>query len=112
MASGSEVSLIVSAAQVLSEEGLSVRLVSFPSWELFGQQEVSYRDSVLLPNVKARLVVEAGVSMGWSRWVGDHGLILSVNQFGASAPFQKIYQEYGLTIDNIVSSAKALLATR
>jgi transketolase len=112
MASGSEVHLIVSAAQELSEEGFSVRVVSFPSWELFGQQEKSYRESVLPPNVKARLVVEAGVSMGWSRWFGDHGSILSVDQFGSSAPYKKIYQEYGLTTENIVSSAKALLATR
>ncbi len=109
MASGSEVYLIVDAGLRLASEGVNVRLVSFPSWELFEAQDEDYRNSVLLPGVKARLSVEAGVSQGWARWLGDAGVAISVDRFGASAPYKIIFENYGLTADNIITRASDLL---
>ena len=110
MASGSEVSLIVQAGSILAAEGLNVRLVSFPSWELFNMQSKEYRDSVFPANIQARIAVEAGVSQGWERWVGDKGLLLSIDKFGASAPYQVIFEQYGLTVENIVAHARTLIS--
>ncbi len=110
IASGSEVSLIVSAAEKLSADGVAVRCVSMPSWELFEQQSDSYRDEVLPSNVPARLAVELGVSQGWDRYIGAHGDMLGVNRFGASAPADKLLSEYGFTVDNVVQRAKAVLS--
>ena len=109
MASGSEVSLIVEAGLRLAAEAVSVRLVSFPSWEIFIAQDPAYRESVLPTMVKSRLAVEAGVSMGWERWVGDGGIILGVDRFGASAPYEIVYREFGLSIGNIVKQALQLV---
>ncbi len=109
MASGSEVSLIVEAGKCLAEQSVNVRLISFPSWELFAAQSREYRQSVLPEAVKARLAVEAGVSMGWERWTGDQGAIVAVNRYGASAPVERVYREFGLTADNIVQRALNLL---
>jgi transketolase len=109
MSSGTEVSLIVAAGETLAEEGVNVRLVSFPSWGLFKAQPQAYKDEVLLPGVKARLAVEAGVAQGWCRWVGDAGDVLSVERFGASAPQKVVYREYGLTVENVLARARALL---
>jgi transketolase len=109
MASGSEVHLIVEAGLRLVSEDINVRLVSFPSWELFSSQDRAYQEAVLLPGVRARLAVEAGVSQGWHRWVGPGGMVLGVDRFGASAPYKRIFQEYGLTVDNIVDHAIRLL---
>lgn len=106
MASGSEVELIVKAAGMLAEEGIAARVVSFPSWELFEEQPAAYRDDVLLPDVKARVAVEAGVSQGWHRWVGDAGEVLSIDRFGASAPYKQIYENLGLTAAKVVEAAK------
>ena len=86
MASGSEVGLIVSAAERLQAQGVAVRCVSMPSWELFDARPQADRDAVLPPSVSARLAVEAGVAQGWHRYVGDAGDVLSVDRFGASAP--------------------------
>jgi transketolase len=110
MASGSEVSLVQEAGVRLSAEGLKVRLVSFPSWELFAEQDAAYREEVLPAKIPARLAVEAGVSQGWERWTGSQGAILSVERFGASAPYQTIYEQYGLTVCNVVEMAHTLLA--
>ncbi len=109
MGTGSEVPLIVKAGQELAAQGVSVRLVSFPSWELFAMQDQAYRDSVLLPEVKARVAIEAGVTLGWERWVGDQGQILGIDRYGASAPEKAIYTNYGLTSDHLVEIAKGLL---
>jgi transketolase len=109
MASGTEVSLAVEAAVRLAVEGVDVRLVSFPSWELFAAQPQDYRQAVLPPAVKARLAVEAGVSLGWERWVGDHGGVIGVDRFGASAPYAQIYANYGLTVERIIEQARRLL---
>ena len=112
MASGSEVSLIVGAGARLAAEGVNVRLVSFPSWELFEAQPQSYRDHILPPGIKARLAVEAGVAQGWERWVGDEGKVLSIERFGASAPYQTLYAQFGLTVENVMVQANALIKPR
>ena len=109
MASGSEVSLIVQAGQQLAAEGLAVRLVSFPSWELFAEQSEEYRNTVLPPGIP-RLAVEAGVSLGWQRWTGCEGAIIALDHFGASAPYQTLYEQFGLSVPAIVARAQQLLA--
>lgn len=108
MASGSEVSLIIEAGKRLAAEGVNVRLISFPSWELFASQDQEYKDSVLLPNVQARLSIEAGISQGWDRWVGDRGTIISIERYGASAPYETIYEKFGLTVENVIDKAKGI----
>jgi transketolase len=109
IATGSEVGLIVEAAEKLQADGVAVRCVSMPSWDLFEAQPQSYRDEVLPPDVAAKLAVEMGVSMGWDRYVGPHGAVLAVDRYGASAPAKVLLPEYGFTVDNVVSHAKALL---
>ncbi len=109
MASGSEVSLIVEAGRMLAAEGRRVRLVSFPSWELFAAQPEAYRQSVLPKTVRARIAVEAGISLGWQRWTGDAGSVLGVDHYGASAPYQVLFQKFGLTPQALVDKARALL---
>jgi len=109
MASGSEVELIVEAGEKLSAEGINVRLVSFPSWELFENQSQEYRDSVLPPEIKKRLAVEAGVSQGWDKWIGDMGEMHSVEKFGSSAPSKVVFEKYGFTVDNILEKARKLV---
>ncbi len=109
MASGSEVGLIVAAGQQLAAQSLKVRLVSFPSWELFTAQNLAYRDSVLPGTIRARLAVEAGVPMGWERWVGEKGAVLGLSRYGASAPAETVYRELGLTVANVVTQAISLV---
>jgi transketolase len=109
MATGSEVSLIVEAGEKLFADGVSVRLVSFPSWELFESQSQEYRDSVLPPDVRIRLAVEAGVSQGWKKWTGDAGGIIAVDKFGKSAPSNVVFEAYGFTVENVLEKARQLL---
>jgi transketolase len=109
MASGSEVSLIVEAGARLAAEGINVRLVSFPSWELFEAQDEAYRNQVLPPEIETRLSVEAGVSQGWEKWVGDRGGCISVERFGASAPYKIVFEHYGFTVDNVMQHAQELI---
>jgi transketolase len=106
---GSEVSLAYEAWQKLTNEGIRARLVSMPSWELFEQQSQAYRDEVLPPRIRARLAVEAGVPQGWARWVGDGGDTVTLDRFGASAPYKVVFEHLGFTVDNVVGKAKALL---
>jgi transketolase len=108
IASGSEVGLIVAAAERLSAEGLRVRCVSMPSWELFEALTQADRDAVLPPAVRARLAVEAGAAQGWRRYVGDAGDVLSVERFGASAPGPVVMREYGFTVEEVCKRARAL----
>ncbi len=105
MATGSEVSLAMEAFQRLAEKGISARVVSMPSWELFEQQPAEYRDRVLPPSVPYRLSIEAGVTLGWQKYVGAQGRALGLDRFGASAPYEKIYEALGLTVANIVETA-------
>ena len=109
MASGSEVDLILSAASNLAAEGVNVRVVSFPSWEIFAKQDQSYKEAVLPPNIKARISVEAGSTMGWDRWVGDKGRMIGIDKFGASAPGDQVMHEYGFTVANVIDQALDLL---
>ncbi|HEY2623398.1 MAG TPA: transketolase [Dyella sp.] len=109
IATGSEVSLIVQAAERLEAEGVAVRCVSMPSWELFEALPQAKRDAVLLPSVKARLAVELGVSQGWERYIGAYGDMLGVERFGASAPIEVLLPKYGFTVDNVYARAKAVL---
>ena len=110
IASGSEVGLILAAADALGKEDVAVRCVSMPSWDLFEAQPQSYRDQVLPPAVRARLAVELGVGQGWSRYVGDRGHTLAVDRFGASAPADVLLAQYGFTVANVISEARQLLA--
>ncbi|RME64736.1 MAG: transketolase, partial [Caldilineae bacterium] len=108
MASGSEVSLVVEAARQLAAEGVPVRVVSFPSWELFAEQPEAYRQSVLPDDIPLRVAVEAGSTLGWDRWVGCRGAILGLDRFGASAPGPTLYQAFGFTAERIVQIVKNL----
>ncbi|MGE8099388.1 transketolase [Pseudomonas fluorescens] len=110
LASGSEVALILAAGERLEREGIAVRCVSMPSWELFEALPQTERDAVLPPSVGARLAVELGVRQGWERYVGAQGDMLGVERFGASAPADILLREYGFSIDNVCVRAKALLA--
>ncbi len=106
---GSEVQLIVGAQDKLAAQGIQARLVSMPSWELFDAQPKEYRDSVLLPNVTARVAVEAAVPLGWHKYVGAEGAVIGLERYGASAPYKVVFQELGFTVDNVVEQAKAVL---
>ncbi len=108
IATGSEVGLILAAAELLQSEGTAVRCVSMPSWELFEAQPKTYRDAVLPPDISARLAVELGVTQGWERYTGEHGDMLGINHFGASAPAAILLREYGFTVDNVVARARKL----
>jgi transketolase len=109
IASGSEVGLICAAAERLTSEGIAVRCVSMPSWDLFEALPKGERDAVLPPDVHARLGVEAGISQGWDRYVGAKGAFLGVDRFGASAPSDVLLREYGFTVDNVCTRARALI---
>jgi transketolase len=109
MASGSEVALIAQAGQRLAEQGVAVRLVSFPSWELFVEQDAAYQDAVLPPDVLARVAVEAGIPQGWHRWVGTRGRVLGLDRYGASAPANTVFEKLGYTVENVVTTTLALL---
>ncbi|HNC07279.1 MAG TPA: transketolase [Anaerolineales bacterium] len=105
MASGSEVSLVLEAAQKLADEGKGVRVVSFPSWELFEKQDEAYRESVLPKSIQKRLAVEAGSSLGWERYASS---VIGIDRYGASAPAKVIFEKLGFTVENVVSKAKEL----
>src|SRR2546425_289433 len=110
MATGSEVELILAAYEQLKANGQKPRAVSMPCLEYFAAQPQEYRDAVLPPSVPLRIAVEAAAPQSWYRWVGDKGVVLGIERFGASAPYQRIYQELGLTAENVVRRAKQLLA--
>lgn len=107
IATGSEVSLAVAAYEQLETEGIAAQVVSMPSWELFEEQDQAYRDSVLPPTVKARVVVEQAGPLGWDRYVGQTGAKVVMNSFGASAPLAKLQEKFGFTVANLVKQAKA-----
>ena len=109
IATGSEVHLGVEAQKVLKEEGINVRVVSMPSWDLFEEQSVEYKQSVLPSEVKNRLALEAGSPLGWDRYVGDNGRTITIDRFGASANGKKVLEEYGFTVDNVVKEMKIAL---
>jgi transketolase len=106
---GSEVSLVMDAHKELAALGIRARVVSMPSWELFERQEAGYRSHVLPPDIKARVAIEAAVPFGWHQWVGDTGIIIGLNRFGASAPYATIYKELGITTEAVVKAARRLV---
>jgi transketolase len=108
MASGTEIGATTEAYRALASEGISARLVSVPSWEIFEEQSREYRDSVLPPRVRARVAVEAASTFGWERYVGLEGEIVGMKTFGASAPLKELTKKYGLTVEDIVATAKRL----
>jgi transketolase len=109
IASGSEVGLSLKAAEKLESEGVKVRVVSFPCWELFELQSKEYKDSVIPASVKARVSVELGVKQGWEKYIGDSGESISIETFGASAPIEILMEKFGFTIDNVVATAKKVM---
>jgi transketolase len=106
LATGSEVSLAYDAATTMDA---NVRVVSMPCWELFAEQPADYRDDVLPPDVRARLSIEAGISFGWERWVGEDGSSIAIDRFGASAPGSEVLERLGFTVENVAARAAALL---
>ena len=106
---GSEVALVLAAHERLVAEGVRSRVVNLASWRLFERQDAAYRESVLPPACHRRLAVEAGVTFGWERWVGDGGEVIGLDHYGASAPAGILFEEFGLTTDNVYQRAKALL---
>ncbi|MBI5625022.1 MAG: transketolase [Elusimicrobia bacterium] len=108
LASGSEVSLVLAAAGVLAGRGVAARVVSMPSWELFREQSAAYREQVLSPGIP-RLAVEAGVSLGWSEFVGDTGRVIGLDRFGASAPGEAALERLGFGVENVASAALGLV---
>ncbi|MEX2169315.1 MAG: transketolase [Pirellulales bacterium] len=109
MATGSEVSLAVAAHTELVARGVKVRVVSMPCFELFQQQSASYRDTVLPPSVTKRIAIEAGIRQGWDGYLGPHGVFIGLDNYGESAPYQDVFAERGITIENILATAKLLL---
>jgi transketolase len=110
MATGSEVGLIVAAEALLRQRGHAVRLVSLPCWELFDEQPVEYRNAVLPPDVTRRVAVEAGTTLGWSRFTGLQGAVIGLDRFGASAPGERVYKELGFTPEAVAERVASLLA--
>ncbi len=109
MATGSEVQLIAEAKKALKEKGIDARVVSMPSWEIFEEQSEEYKESVLPKNVRARVAVEAGSSFGWHKYVGLDGEVISRDDFGASAPADILFREFGFTVENVVEKALKVL---
>jgi transketolase len=109
MATGSEVALILQAQAKLEEEGISTRVVSMPSWELFEKQPAAYKEKVFPKANRKRLAVEMASPLGWHKYTTDEGDTLCMTTFGESAPAEDLYKEFGFTVDNVVKKAKALL---
>lgn len=112
LASGSEVSIALGAAEKLAAEGIAVQVVSMPSWELFEKQNQKYKDSVIPPNVEARVGIEAGVELGWSKWLGDKGVFIGLSSFGASAPAKVCFEKFGITVENVIKAAKKSISCK
>ncbi len=109
LATGSEVSVALSAAEALAKEGIAAQVVSMPCWKLFEKQSEKYRDSVLPPDVKARIGVEAGVELGWHKWLGEKGIFIGMSSFGASAPGKVCFEKFGITAEKVVEAAHKCL---
>jgi transketolase len=110
LATGSEVSLAVAAQKALAAKGVGARVVSMPSWSLFERQPQEYKDRVLPPNVKARVAMEMAYPLGWERYVGDQGAVIGIETFGASAPGERIIEEYGFTVENVLSKVEQVMS--
>ena len=106
---GSEVQLCVGAHEQLVKEGIRSRVVSMPSWRLFEEQPKEYKDKIFPPNVRARIAVEAGTTLGWKEYVGLEGKVVARRDFGASAPIKDLLKQFGFTVEHVVAEAKSLL---
>ena len=106
LASGSEVGIALEAAEKLAAEKIAAQVVSMPCWELFDKQSQEYKDSVIPPNVKARVGIEAGIELGWSKWLGEKGIFIGMSSFGASAPAKVCFEKFGITAENVIKAAK------
>ncbi len=109
IATGSEVQVATAAAESLTKSGIPTRVVSMPSWELFAAQDQAWRDRVLPPSITARVGVEAAASMGWCRWLGEHGTFIGLDHFGASAPAERLFTEFGITPEHVAAAVRALV---
>lgn len=109
LASGSEIHIALDTQKILAEKGIDVRVVSMACWELFREQSKEYQEKVLPSNVTVRVAIEAGASQGWREWIGEKGAILGIDRFGASAPYQEIYSQYGLTSKDMVAAVNKLI---
>ncbi len=109
LASGSEVHIALQAAEKLAAEGIKAQVVSMPCWELFEKQSKEYQNKVLPPDVKARVGIEAGVEMGWHKWLGEKGVFIGMSTFGASAPFKVCYEKFGITAEAVITAVKKQL---
>ncbi len=109
IASGSELSIAVAAFEELQQSGIPTRVVSMPSQEVFAEQDAAYHNSVLPPGIKARIAIEAGVELGWRRYLGEAGRFIGMDRFGASAPYKELYEQFGITAANVVETARQLL---
>lgn len=105
MATGSEVAICVEAAAKLAAAGKKVRVVSMPCWELFDDQSADYRESVLPAAVTNRVACEAGIEMGWGKYLGSEGKFVGMDSFGASGPFEELYEKFGITADKVADAA-------
>jgi transketolase len=103
------VHIALEAGKRLAAEGIPVRVISLPSWELFDRQPAEYRESILPPQVRARVAVEAGITLGWEHYVGLDGAVVGMHGFGASAPAEVLYEQFGITAERVVQEAKGLL---
>ncbi|MHC4331261.1 MAG: transketolase-like TK C-terminal-containing protein, partial [Planctomycetota bacterium] len=110
LTSGSEVSVALCAAEGLAAEGIAAQVVSMPCWELFEKQDQKYKDSVIPPEVKARVGIEAGVEQGWHKYLGDNGVFVGMSSFGASAPAKVCFEKFGVTTENVIKAAKESMA--
>ena len=108
IASGSEVHDALAARETLQAEGIGVRVVSMPSWDLFAMQDIAYREQVLPPAVTTRVSIEAGVTAGWERWLGERGRAVGIDRFGASAPGKVVARNLGISPEAVVDAVKAV----
>lgn len=109
MATGSEVEIVVKAAEQLEDEGVSTRVLSMPSWELFEEQDAEYREKVLPKSIKNRISVEAASPVGWHKYTGSEGIVMGINRFGESAPYEEVYEHLGLTVEKVVENGLSLV---
>jgi transketolase len=110
LASGSEISIALCAAEGLEKEGIKTSVISMPCWELFEKQNQKYKDSVIPPNVTARVGIEAGIELGWHKYLGDKGIFIGMSSFGASAPAKVCFEKFGITVENAIAAAKKVTA--
>jgi len=106
LATGSEVSIAIAAAETLESDGIKTQVVSMPCWELFEKQSQDYKNSVLPPDVKARIGIEAAIGLGWEKWLGEKGVFIGMHTFGKSAPYKELYTDFGITAENIIAAVK------